>query len=703
MATAIRLWLVLVLALCSAQAWAAAYTSCGSGNWSTPATWNDGILGCGLTVTVPGDGDTVVLNHTVTADIVSVVGTSPADVTTMALTVNTGGILIVTQGVTLTVKGNMYINSGSSGNIKNGVQLYSGSTLIMDASESSNPQQSYVIKSGGYTRYYLHGSAGNYATIKSLTGYGKAVFTQALFNTGNTFDADYAYFLNIGSSGVLGIASYADSTKDPLSTITNSVFDSCGQITQSASTIGSYVIFNNNTVKNPVSVESYALRFYGIVNNTLASQVKNNVLAQGVQMLKPYKFVVTDNYFGGGVGTSGTNASNEFSWGSFSSNFVLRTDATGPGTFDDNLVNSYFCADRKTVNVNIFTFGSSTFPRHATGNIMEHITNSNNGDMIFPTSSNAASKITIDYNILLPNPLGESPGKIVSFFPAAGGNTNLYTDILNNTFVTTGTIVGPLETGIGTGELATGQNDAHYGNHAGMISAFKNNLAWTPTGFAYKGAKLVREQSQMQDMVYASDADYNWGYNLFDGTDGYGYQTWIDNRINSMFSSGTQEAHSSTFTSDPNFVDTTRNFATYDRFGLGHTSVPVWSNGTVYSVGDVISSSVAGYYNGVPINYRCIAAHTSASGDDTRGAPGGVTNNWRTSWEFASHQDLRDDTSRISGLMTWVKSGFTPTNLALKGAASDGGDIGAVAVASPVTNHTAPRRGFGFWRKGFNL
>ena len=38
-----------------------------------------------------------------------------------------------------------------------------------------------------------------------------------------------------------------------------------------------------------------------------------------------------------------------------------------------------------------------------------------------------------------------------------------------------------------------------------------------------------------------------------------------------------------------------------------------------------------------------------------------------------------------------------------EGAASDGGDIGAVAVWVPVTTHTAPRRGFGFWRKGFNL
>jgi hypothetical protein len=82
-------------------------------------------------------------------------------------------------------------------------------------------------------------------------------------------------------------------------------------------------------------------------------------------------------------------------------------------------------------------------------------------------------------------------------------------------------------------------------------------------------------------------------------------------------------------------------------------------------------------------------------------APGGSTFTisnitWRNYWEWASYYWLRvytasgrtwtDSSIGVSGadaittMMSWVRKGYAPTNPAFKGAASDGGDIGAVPV-----------------------
>ena len=49
---------------------------------------------------------------------------------------------------------------------------------------------------------------------------------------------------------------------------------------------------------------------------------------------------------------------------------------------------------------------------------------------------------------------------------------------------------------------------------------------------------------------------------------------------------------------------------------------------------------------------------------------------WNSAWEWG------DGTSNPNSYYNWVRAGFAPTNTALKGAAPDGGDIGAVPVVS---------------------
>ncbi|HWQ54226.1 MAG TPA: hypothetical protein VN442_11115, partial [Bryobacteraceae bacterium] len=68
---------------------------------------------------------------------------------------------------------------------------------------------------------------------------------------------------------------------------------------------------------------------------------------------------------------------------------------------------------------------------------------------------------------------------------------------------------------------------------------------------------------------------------------------------------------------------------------------------------------------------------------------------WRTDWEFASLHAIRTatvaGTSPMADLLAWVRAGYAPRNVALRGTAHDGGDVGAVAVlASTVVPVLTP-------------
>jgi hypothetical protein len=76
----------------------AAIASAQAGNWSSASTWTGGV--------VPGDGDTVTLNHDVTVDVNVTVGDSGAAGGTAAIRC-AGGDLTKPDGVNLTVRGDL--------------------------------------------------------------------------------------------------------------------------------------------------------------------------------------------------------------------------------------------------------------------------------------------------------------------------------------------------------------------------------------------------------------------------------------------------------------------------------------------------------------------------------------------------------------------------------------------------------------------
>ncbi|MBZ5726824.1 MAG: hypothetical protein LAP87_17735, partial [Acidobacteriia bacterium] len=141
---------------------------------------------------------------------------------------------------------------------------------------------------------------------------------------------------------------------------------------------------------------------------------------------------------------------------------------------------------------------------------------------------------------------------------------------------------------------------------------------------------------------------------------------------------------------DPQFVDYKRNIALFDTKYLGHAPGPAWVANHAYAVGDVVSVADANLWWGLPINYRCTASHTSAAALE----PGIGSGNWRADWQLASLYDIAvnlpagtayPDGTILDALQQWIYRGYAPTNPALRGAASDGTDIGAVPLGSPVT------------------
>jgi hypothetical protein len=97
--------------------------SAAAGNWNAGTTWVGGL--------VPGNGDTAIVNHTVTVTANQTVGTSPV-AGVDAITVNATGQLVLSPSVLLTCRGDLTLTNSS---LTGGV----GSELLFDASASAAP------------------------------------------------------------------------------------------------------------------------------------------------------------------------------------------------------------------------------------------------------------------------------------------------------------------------------------------------------------------------------------------------------------------------------------------------------------------------------------------------------------------------------------------------------------------------------------
>jgi len=175
--------------------------------------------------------------------------------------------------------------------------------------------------------------------------------------------------------------------------------------------------------------------------------------------------------------------------------------------------------------------------------------------------------------------------------------------------------------------------------------------------------------------------------------------------LTSPTSLGTDTVNLGTGTSEitqgPQFVDSTRNFANFDRLYLGHSGAPTWdASPGPFAIGDYIGNADPSFYGGQTINYRCCVAHTKA----TANSEPGVGSNYPTYWEFATAGRIGDLTvgggtvtdpalgltnaTYIQALFAWVRQGFAPRAAMLIGTATDGGTIGAIPGAGAIASAT---------------
>ena len=364
----------------------------------------------------------------------------------------------------------------------------------------------------------------------------------------------------------------------------------------------------------------------------------------------------------------------------------LVRDVSSPGPSfvppTATLANCHFIVDSFANNPH-YIVNNSNFAQTFDSILFECTDADGQGDCFSMTGSpSGGAAYTIRNCLLLPNAYGDDAGTLTSITGGFNGST---VDVQHNTYY-------------------AGSQGGNYGetgeNSAGTIAAWKNNIAWDDTPGSPRGhvlqdvGHITSSSGLVTDVASPANADYNCGYNL-QAT--YASATWFTNQ-----GKGYQGAFSATpgahdLATNPNFVDSTRNAATFDSAYLGNAP-GAWSaqaNGHVFNPGDVASDSSLAYYNGAVINYRCILAHSKSA--STRPAASG----WRVYWEFAGYERLRQaifagstitdsalgltNADYLTALRAWIRAGFAPKNASLKNAGSDGADIGAVPVAASAS------------------
>lgn len=620
---------------------------------------------------MPGAGDIAVITHPITLDSDRTIGTSPSDQTTYVVDVSGGGSIIWGGPYTLTVRGNVNLNVGTAATPVNALDMGAGGQLLFDSTAATTPTTVYVLRFAAYAVLRARGSASQRCVIGGVIGGGNARTITATYENGGCMDVEFLTFIRMGTAATAGVATYP-AGDSPGVRWADVLIDGCGQTYLAPKVATSTITVSNLRVVNPLNTASTAFTLRGNAGQTGVCKIEDSVLLTNVIGSPPTGWELRRVYIEGRLGTS-NNSTTAYSGFKAVESIFHRNANTGVN-MEMSPKDSVLVLDGNINNAGIGMAVSSFQDALWDGNVFDPVVPSYNGDWIFPSCLVPGRVSRFTRNVFLPTPTGISPGKFLSVFgQSTTGRTDTAAAFDNNTLVTTlNSGLTAIETAVGVGEILTTDYTA-----VDQLKSCKNNIFWTPDGKT-PGYKVVQQHSTRSDIAYAASCDYNCGSNLDAGTEGKGYTKWSTN-TGTMFGSGSPGAHD--VDADPQFVDHTRCVATYDTDRLGNTA-PAWVTGVSYSVGDVVSLATAGIYGGKTINYRCVKAHTSLAGDATNGAPL-VATNWRTNWELATYQRIREDVSRIADVHQWVRAGFAPQNQALKSAGYGGVDIGAIAVYAP--------------------
>jgi len=593
-----RFLAIAALLLTPALADAAAFTSKADGNWSASGqtTWNE--------VGVPGNGDTVTIGagHDITVDVNTTIGDSPstpADV----ITVNTTGTITVATGVTFTIKGCVQMEDGN-------FTMNAGSTVEFQVPSTKRYWFRTAKTHSDTCKIIINGTSGSRCAFRSSSGAGIAYIDSNGFIGSSLIQAEYCDFTLIGDATEDFAEPYPNGTGLDFY-LRNCTLTSCG-ILDNQSSINTNASFELTNCKWATTVAAKCIEMQ---STTAPAGGKTRSIVgcyfdKTIDLFEVIGWTITNTYFGDGF--TGTSTAGGTSWALFEDNFIQKSSAQNQTVFGDTTD----CYVYKTSVAN--PHGLQTgIARGLTisGCVFEHGGTQTDGDCIIIGSSAASPySYTITNNVMLPNSAGDNSGTLFS----ALGNANVTLTVNHNTYFN-----NAADSGAAIAET--------YAGHSGMLASFRSNLAWSDT---------ANESQFMQDSgTNDAAAGYvtNCGYN--------GIWNPRATRYDVLAGTITNDYTANDVSGDPDFVDETRDLASWDA-----------------SLGGAGTASAA---------LARIAA----------------------------------DPYLIDDCVTWVKAGFVVRNSAYNGTAHDAGVIGAMGYTPPfipqvIISQLAPQRA---WQRFISL
>lgn len=511
----------------------AAITSAADGDWNNSATWTGGV--------VPGNGDTVQLNHnvTVTADVT--VGSSPATGGTPAIEQMTNNrLLLIKAGVTLYTRGDIFLMSGAASATYR-LDVEAGGGIEIDSSQSASPSTTkYKIRpnkgAGSRGRIRFQGTPTARCFLRSNAGGANGWIDRNAFNDVlEQFDATYTDFTRIGDA-TNPFWDFLLATVAKVFKATNCVFDACGLLTSgTAVSSGSTIDLSNSTWKNTANatrcVQLPDFLNSGTKNATGCVFDKDVFIGDGA-------YDLSNSYFA----DSYTIASRTVP--AIHSNILLRKTTQPTTNLAGDLASSYVLKDGTYGNPHGVSTGSFNRAFSITDSVFEYTGSDNAGDFISGNNPATARKHTVSGNILLPLTSDDSPGKFLSM----GGGANISWDVYHNTYPSNRSASGR--------EIAVSWGES-YAGYAGIFPNHASNLAWSST--SNRAVLVVRFAGSVQDGATPAGVRNNATWNGYSGTDGTGYDSYSAG-TGWTTAPGTGDV---VVTSDP-FLDRTRRLATWD-------------------------------------------------------------------------------------------------------------------------------------------
>lgn len=508
----------------------AAFTSKANGNWSSggQTTWNE--------VGVPGNGDTVTIGaHDVTVDVATIVGTSPNDAVTKAITLSSARALTVAAGVTLTVRGNLGMANLS------GLTLQAGAAVVFDNSLSGGSPV-YTISNAGFSNYTFNGTAVARCSLGAIVGQTMSISDAAWATVTMTF-TDLLRISGFQIGNLLGDV-----------TITDVTFTGCTEFRMTSSTTTLSFILRR-------------LRFVGGIHATSDlrvdlrfTKVSGTREISGCVLPKTWTnqttgFAIFGNYFGGGMESVQGVTSHE----SFRYNFLKQDGNLGSGdgqTIGASIHRNYLVCENLGGNPHFIA------PQALHGvdtcidqNVFEaqvpDLIDVGSCCRINPPATLVGSRIVGRNNIVVPGASTVMSGCMMALYDAAAHvRTGWYRNTAN---ANNGSATGP------RGAFATAQITGF----ADQLNGLKSNIVWGSS--PSQGYVADRSIGDVKDIITPAGADRNWRHNLSVGDNQRGYDDKLAS--NTLWTAGDAVAagvDANGVEADPQFVDDTRNLAAWN-------------------------------------------------------------------------------------------------------------------------------------------